>query len=268
MKKAGHPTVIPALYDVMATSSERKPEKPSDIKSIKIQMEYIAGETLHDLFSRKFPEATDSIQVRRNDALLIDILIQICVYLDILQVALRFNHRDLKINNVLRRRQDPGWRRLVHHESLTEPWTATLDLVIIDFGFSCIACGEEDPSSLIQAGSWFRPYHDCMKMGRDLALFLYCLHVYFPLHRRVSTELWAALKKATNATWSKEVVSLLEVGVDHQGMPGHMPTKNLKFDAGIYRFLRHSSVDVPGCSPRTLMSTLERLSKPVSKKVE
>lgn len=252
--EADHPTVVPELFDVLALPHDTDVpfEKASQIQAIWIQMEYIRGENLHTYFKTHL-RPTD---VGANDRLLIDILIQLCVYMDILQTNLYFNHRDLKLNNVLRRRTTPGWTKSITHPALKSPWICENDLTIIDFGFSCIAC-DDSVQSLIQAGSWFRQDHDCLKGGRDMALFLYCLQCCYPLQGRISKELWDILDEAMVATWMTEHIRLFEVGVDRKGNPGHVPRKLLEFDEGIYRFLRHTGIDVQGCEPRRLLATLE-----------
>jgi hypothetical protein len=98
--------------------------------------------------------------------------------------------------------------------------------------------------------------HDCMKEGRDMALFLYCLQSCFPLEGRITAGLWGILEKAMMATWGSETVSLLTVGVGRDGMPFQVQHLQLDFHEGIYKFLRRSNAEVPGCAPKTLLATL------------
>jgi serine/threonine protein kinase len=254
LKEAGHPTVVPEILDVLADAENNA--EPSDFKSIWIQMEYVHGENLHTYFQSHLKPTEDAERLRRQDLLVKDVLIQLCVYMDILQTSLFFNHRDLKLNNVLRRRS-MGNSKVLQHPSLPKPWTCLNDLAVIDFGFSCVAC-EDSFQSLIQAGSWFREDHDCLKGGRDMALFIYCLHCCFPLRDRISKALWEILENAMVATWGTERIRLLNVGVDSAGNPRHVPQAPMKFDAGIYRFLRHSGIEVPGCEPKSLMASLAK----------
>jgi serine/threonine protein kinase len=217
-------------------------------------MEYIEGETLHTYLHTSFSSTMNPKQLAANDILLIDILIQLAFYLDILQTDLRFNHRDLKVNNILRRGPDNSNRILTHAE-LQHPWSCRNDLVMIDFGFSCVACGPQDIKSLIQAGSWFRQDHDCMKRGRDLALFIFCLQSCYPLQERITRGLWDILVAAmipvgpnipSSASASTATASLLETGING----------GFVFDAAIYRYLRADGMDVPECAPRRLMKKL------------
>lgn len=251
----GMNSAAPALYEVYAFSPKRKPLFASEITKVAMNMEYVSGKTLFDYLKTHMLPTSSKHQ---NDEFLIDVLIQLCVYLDILQKRLRFNHRDLKVNNILLREhiQGSSWSSEITHKVLPRPWTRTSDVVIIDFGFSCIACGE-DNTSLVQAGCWFKPTHECMKPGRDLALFLYSLQVYFPLESRISPELFSILEKATHAKirapMAPEKTVLLFDGVDEKG---RWPKKPLEFNTGIYKLLRSADADVPGCAPQHLMRRL------------
>jgi serine/threonine protein kinase len=259
--KAGFPTAVPTMYEVFAFSTIKKPTKPTQISKVAMNMEYIAGKTLfHYLQTNMTPKTKTT-----NDSMLIDILIQLCVYLDILQDKLRFNHRDLKVNNILLRNCTDGWSRDIKHDSLSSPWKCIQDIVIIDFGFSCIACCDEDKSSLIQAGSWFKPSHECMKSGRDIALFLYSLQVYFPLQTRISAGLFSLLDNLMYATKSGKRIRLFD-GISEYGVTlgRRTPTPPLEFNAGIYKFLRNSEVDVPGCAPKLLLAKLNDFLHPAN----
>ncbi len=269
MKLRGFPTVIPVLYEVFATSPYSKLTVPSDIESIVLGMEFVRGETLHKYMVHHFTPAANEKEIVRNDRFLMDILIQLAIYLEILQHDLLFNHRDLKTNNVLRRTQPAGWNRCFQHPALSRPWIAYHDLVLIDFGFSCVAC-REDNTSLLQAGGWFRPDHECMKGGRDLALFLHCLQVYFPLQKRISRALWDTLHVATCVKGVEGQPSLLDYGIAEDGSIEWttVPTGYFIFTDGIYRLLRKKHVDVPGCAPVNLLSALDGLRAKPSEKIE
>ena len=246
LKRHGHGHAAPVLYDVFGTADVKHPTSPLQISQVHIQMELVEGTTLHDYLRTHFPTATDAKQLAANDALLLDVLIQLAFYMDILQTDLHFNHRDLKVNNVLRR--GPAKRQALQHAALVEPWTCTHDLVIIDFGFSCIACSDEDVKSRIQAGSWFRADHDCLKRGRDMALFIFCLNAFYPLKERITGGLWDILcaVMVPNTNTNTNTGSLLHTGING----------NMQFDAEIYRFLRADGRDVPDCAPRALMKKL------------
>ncbi len=264
MRLRGFPTVIPAMYEVFAYTGRDCIGKASDIESVVIGMEFVEGMTLHKYLHDEFPIAKTDRERAKNDRLLMDILLQLCIYLEILQRDLRFNHRDLKTNNLLRRTQPAGWYRSFQHPALSRPWIAFHDLVLIDFGFSCVSC-KEDASSMVQAGGWFRQEHDCLKGGRDIALFLHCLQVYFPLQRRISERLWETLHAAACVEGVDGNPSLLDYGVKEDGTIEWTtaPTGYFIFGDGVYKLLRRSDVDVAGCSPTTLLATLDQLRSPV-----
>jgi serine/threonine protein kinase len=254
MVRRGFPTSIPRLFDVFANARREDVSKASHIQQVAIQMELVEGATLHTYLSQHFlPSSKQSVK-SANSMLLIDVLIQLCIYLDILQTSLFFNHRDLKTNNVLLRKQSDTWSRTIHHPALRTKWVATHDVVLIDFGFSCLAYGADSPKTIMQAGCWFLPTHDCLKPGRDLALFLYCLQSCFPLENRISASLWNVLEGAMQSV-GDHPISLLTQGVDNDGRP--VTNGSFEFGEGIYRFLRKQGVDVPGCAPGQLLQTLD-----------
>jgi serine/threonine protein kinase len=187
-QRCGYPHAVPTLHEVTALSEFRNPASAVDISGVVMTMEFIEGWTLFDFFKQYFRVPHTKVE---TETLLVDILIQLAIYLDILQTHLRFNHRDLKINNVLFRKTRSVSE--ITHTSLAWPWNCKRNIVIIDFGFSCIACDEPSRRSLLQAGSWFTARHDCMKKGRDIALFLYSLQTYFPLEDRISHEFYELL---------------------------------------------------------------------------
>ncbi len=81
MKLRGFPTIIPTLYEVFAISPKRAIEVPSDIHSIVLGMEFVEGETLHKYMQREIVSTKINKDILRNDRFLIDILIQLTIYL-------------------------------------------------------------------------------------------------------------------------------------------------------------------------------------------
>jgi serine/threonine protein kinase len=252
LSKAGYPKSVPALYEVFAIGNQQIAKSPSEIQAIYMNMEYITGQTLNLYFHNNLPSGPH--HYAKNERILTDILLQLCVYLDILQTDLRFNHRDLKIDNVVLRSQPSTWSRPIAHPLLPTPWQSTHDIVLLDFGFACVACGETN-KSLIQAGCWFKPVHKCMKVGRDLALFLYCLEAMFPLRTRVSSAFYRLLEEAMIATIAGKRVPLFQ-GVEESGDPAIVRQNPLAFHEGIYKLLRRTDTEVPGCAPRVLLQSL------------
>ncbi len=102
-----------------------------------------------------------------------------------------------------------------------------------------------------------------MKKGRDIALFLYSLQAYYPLENRVSPAFFELLETAMTATQVAEgggTISLFQ-GVTEKGIPKSSPSP-LEFNDGIYKFLRFSDVEIPGCEPLNLLPVLEKYTNP------
>ena len=272
LEAEGFPSAVPYLYEVVAhTKTKALPKNPCDFKSVWMTMEFIQGSTLENYFRRHFipvhkayrpSSLTVRTQEKKNELLLLDVMIQLAFYLQILQEKVRFNHRDMKINNVFIRYHGirEGWKRNLTIPVLGE-WACRTDTVLIDFGFSCISCGEgfENPrATLIGAGSWFKPEHDCLKYGRDLAQFLYSIHCFFPLQDYISPALYKILHRVMRAEKAGHSVDLLK-GLDSKGNPitsAHVP-RTIQFNHGIYIFLRESDVDVPECRPSAFFEAIK-----------
>jgi serine/threonine protein kinase len=251
---------VPRLHEVLAISSSGEPlTSPKQVDSIWMTMEFMNGETLEKFLGKRFASGS----VTENTRLLKMILLQLAHILQILQTTLLFNHRDLKINNVYVRHHEPGWKK-----TLTLPGLGllecTVEIVMIDFGFSCISCGSGFPNpraTLLGAGSFFPPEDDCLKKGRDLAQFLYSLHCTYPLQNYISKPLFEVLHRAMTAerrgTFGSRPCDLF-MGLDAIGTPlisSRLPT-SIKYNNGIYLFLREPAHEVPGCEPARLLRTL------------
>jgi len=264
MEREGFPSVIPKMYDVVANAGGAvNAANPTTVESLWITMEFIHGYTLEKYLQRKLvnlkknPDAAGA-----NQRLLIDVFIQLAFYLQILQNKARFNHRDMKINNIYVRHHTTPWSQILHIPDFGK-WSCTADIVLIDYGFSCIACGEGFPNSratLLGAGSWFRSEHDCLKYGRDLCQFLYSVHCAFPFQEYISGEFLTVIHNALHAMKGLTLVDLFR-GVDGHGIPigGGMSQRILNFNEGIYIFLRERDVEVPGCKPDIFLEHLKPL---------
>jgi hypothetical protein len=264
LEREGFPSAVPRMYEVLATTTNNQynPASPCDYETVWITMEFINGLTLEKFLKRKLLSVRQGGNATANESMLIDIFIQLAFYLHILQTKVRFNHRDLKINNVFVRHHNDSehWS-----QSLTIPsigsWNCKQDIVLIDFGFACIACGSGYPNpraTMVGAGSWFKAEHDCLKYGRDLGQFLYSIHCTFPLQEYVSSAFFDLIHSALYAEKGGRRIDLM-YGFQDDGAPqpatGPLP-KSVKFNDGIYIFLRDSDVDLPGCEPYKFLSTL------------
>jgi len=256
-KTIGLGSVIPELYEACI-------RKVNYTTSFLLAMEWIQGSTLLRFFhiyltkiinASKLQTLPTSLEIarKRNDELLLDILVQTAMYLHIMQTKLKFNHRDLKLNNVLIRHTSSRSRsilRRIDHPLLSKPWDCKYDLVIIDFGFSCIAC--ESKKSKFEAGNFFKPDYHCMKEGRDLALLLYSIHAFFPLDQYLSPTFWTFLQSCMIANQGTKQYQLLE-GVQQDGTPG----PPVQLNEGVYKFLRETSTEIPGCVPAKFLDSIK-----------
>jgi len=263
LSAVGHPSFAPRFYEVVA-DGEMPLDSPTRIRSLWCCMEFLEGASLDiackralaPLKSAKTAEERAVLQAK-NEAFVMDISVQIAYVLHVLQRDLRFHHRDLKLNNVFWR-TTPSTQKIVVPTSPPRVWTCTNDLVLLDFGFSCIACGTDQAASpratLLGAGSWFTQDDDCCKEGRDLAQFLYSLHCHFPLSDYVGATMFARFRDVMTATTAKGPVSLLN-GFTTDGVPCAAGTKPL-YHKGIYCFLKRDDVEVPSLVPATFLVTL------------
>ncbi len=99
--------------------------------------------------------------------------------------------------------------------------------------------------------------HDCLKRGRDIALFLHCLQACYPLEDRISSRLLDTLRDAMTITQKNGMpLCLLTTNVNKNGRPD---TAGMRFGDGIYKLLRSEDVEVAGCAPHALLKTLDGL---------
>jgi serine/threonine protein kinase len=227
------PGSVPKVYEVFC-------KKASDgtLKSLCISMEYIKGETL--LKNLRNTLSKDS----NNDAIFINIITQLAKIIDVLQTKLRMNHRDIKVNNVLLRDK-------------------TNQVVLIDYGFACIANGVQEPAaelSKIQAGSYFGSRVACFKVGRDMSQFLYSLYCYFPFEKYISEKLLALIKPWMMIKYKYGVANLLN-GLYENGSPSIVKLDKIEYNEGIYIFLKKEEVDPVHCSPKAILADLENYEK-------
>ena len=227
------PGSVPKVYEVFC-----KKNTDGTLKSLCISMEYIKGETLLKTLRNNLSKEAN------NDALFINIITQLAKIIDVLQSKLRMNHRDIKVNNVLLR-------------------NGTNQVVLIDYGFACIANGVQEPAaefSKIQAGSYFGSRSACFKTGRDMCQFLYSLHCYFPFEKYISEKLIALIKPWLTVKYKYGVANLLN-GLYENGSPSIVKLDKIEYNEGIYIFLKKEEVDPIHCGPKAILADLEKYAK-------
>jgi serine/threonine protein kinase len=257
MEAAGFIGVVPRMYEVVATTKTQSETKASDYESLWITMEFIEGQTLEKYLASHLKRESYA----QNERLLKDVIIQLAFYLHILQEKIRFNHRDLKVNNVFVRHTASDWSQTLALPHGTS-YVCQHSIVLIDFGFSCIACGPDGTGSLVCAGSWFKPADICLKYGRDLAQFLYSLHCLYYLPNYVSRPFFDKIYNSMYTSYNGRIINLLH-GVNASGEPLPSPhtLEPITFNDGIYMFLREPAIDMPGCTPSVLLERMAAVNR-------
>jgi len=240
--QAGLEHAVPRVYEIFCHSKSAS-GKITDIKDICISMEYILGDTLLRYMRDKFKQD----DIASNDRLFLHFLKQMAHIIDILQTRLRMNHRDIKINNILLRDKN----------------TPLPLIVLIDYGFACIANGVQTPAaemSNIEAGSYFGSRYACFKHGRDMVQFLYSLHCHFPLDKYLSPEIMKIVRPWMKVDYKYGTADLLH-GLSVHGRHNDVRPENIVFDEGIYIFLRRPEVDPIHCSPHKILNDIDAFMK-------
>jgi serine/threonine protein kinase len=245
----GLPQQVPVLHEVVGlTKKGHTAHGPDAFESVWLLMERLRGVTLETYLKRTWIPH----DYNNNETVLIDILIQLAYSLHILQKRLRFNHRDMKLNNLFIRSQDAS------NQMLSVPnygiHRCQRILTLLDFGFSCIGC-KYDGHPLVSAGTWFHEEDTCFKPGRDICTFLYALHAAYPLDDYISPALYTALRTAMVAICNDTSIDLL-CGLDKDGHPLTHSTQPIQFHEGLYKCLSQPNLQIPGCEPLTLLSVL------------
>lgn len=283
LARAGFPNVVPKMYEILAvthTGDIQQLTHSVDVKEIWITMDVLEGVTLDRYLRRKLTRLPTKhtrsfhqiLKQKENEEILLDVCFQIACYLHILQEKLRFNHRDMKINNAFWRYHPhkEHWKRNIFVPGMGT-WKCKNDFVLIDFGFGCLSCGSSciDPlTTILSASSSFTSSSICMKYGRDIGQFLYCIHSNFPLREYISHELFDILDKSTQIQETDNFGNCIHThkllaGVEENGRPSParkfdpLPTK-VDFSEGIYKLLQRREIDIPGCRPITFLQTLAK----------
>lgn len=246
LQRTATPWAVPHPYEVFGDHSEALP----GWRSMSLCMSYVNGRTMYSFLRRYWQPGAHA----ENGRILVELLAQIAYILYHLQVSLRLNHRDVKINNILvsrRRASDPPViLELGEHMIATQ-----FELTLIDFGFACVGCPPpRAPNTVFQAGSWFPPGELCCKVGRDIAQLLFCVHCYYPLEDFLSPALVEELRKWLQVSWSGGTADVLH-GFTKEGHPRRATAKgHPEFNTGIYEFLRRPEVDPPACAPTNVFA--------------
>jgi serine/threonine protein kinase len=247
------PWSIPQPYEVFGDYVGGSGLGMNGWKTMSLCMSYVSGRTMYSHFQKTWKSDT---QVENTRAFL-NILAQIAFILHHLQVSMRLNHRDLKVNNVMvNRRRDPVVLEL-DGIVMASPYEITL----IDFGFACVGCPPpKAPVTVFQAGSWFPLGDLCCKAGRDIAQLLFCIHCYFPIEEFLVPEIATVVREWLQIPWSGGVADALN-GFTKDGRPArNLKKMKTEFNTGIYEFLRRSEVDPVTCAPIAIFRACHSLN--------
>jgi len=259
-KKISWSFAVPNLYEIFTRGAQHI-STIYDIKEVVFCMEYIRGVTLYEFLKQQLiPSGGLGDQTKKNDAIYLRIIAEIALQLREVQVNLRMNHRDMKVNNILIRHRKPDWIPVftTFFPALADFDKFNFNIVLIDYGFACIACGDAHDTpeiSMLAAGSWFGPTDPCFKSGRDLVQFIFCVECYFPRRRYFSDSLCLLIEKWMTVSYS-EGTAHLWYGISAMGRP-FLNQQKLMFDTGIYEFLRRTEVNPSHCAPQKILEDIQ-----------
>jgi serine/threonine protein kinase len=197
MDHQGIPWAVPKVYDVFRKGDE-----------IWFSMDYIYGTSIPSWFQQTPTPDLDALYI----------LAQLCLILASLEVHLNLDHRDLKFNNLLIKKEPCKMTVTVFEKS----WhlECPFQLIVLDFGFACLGSEALRGTPLVNLGDGVLPPMDpCPKEGRDMFHILISLlglpvfrtkisprlqkqldlwlsdgkKAYGPMARRWSTEHWSYL---------------------------------------------------------------------------
>lgn len=167
-----------------------------------------------------------------NDLMIPDALKQLATALKFLFKELKFNHRDLKGDNIMYVRSPDGMFR----------WWR-----FIDFGMSCVTFD----GMKISGSSWFDDSHSCFKEDRDLSQLMFAMYQYYAPY--ISDRLDARLRKILMAN--------IKSGKGHKcSMYKFCPRDRLIKWANIYDFVDRPNVEIPAGNPDFVIANMKRFT--------
>ena len=192
---------------------------------------FLCAEMLHNRFDNLMSVLTQA----ENNIVVPDALIQLSNILDFLKDVLRFNHRDLKSDNIMYSKR--GAERLFR---------------LIDFGFSCLTW-----NGVKVSGSWWfdREVHhgveikrNCFKVDRDLSQLVFELRMYQQAY--LSHRLLRLFNNILNAVIKGKKCTIVLTN------PGKLCT-GIRDWKSSYDFLDKSDVHVPYGTPSMIKREME-----------
>jgi serine/threonine protein kinase len=164
---------IPKVYDIFQFAGETR-----------FSMEYIDGKNLVEfLLSPSVPPSY-----------FLQALAQVTLLLAYLETTIRFDHRDLKVDNIWIRERVPIEYKIPLGPNGTWTLHSPFQVVLLDFGFSCL--GNKEGETVVNlCDDIFSNKDRCPKEGRDLFQFLVSLWSISSLREKLPSEIHIFLER-------------------------------------------------------------------------
>jgi serine/threonine protein kinase len=167
---AGILGAVPLVYDIFQYAGETR-----------FSMSYVNGSSCIDCI----------IGAIAPEKVFLEILVQVSLLLGFLEETIYLDHRDLKADNIWIRHQPIEYTVVIAGKR----WTcvAPLQVVLLDFGFSCL--GGKNGDAVVSLSDGILPRIDpCPKEGRDLFQLLSSLWCVPQIRERMSPSLTADIE--------------------------------------------------------------------------
>ena len=190
---------------------------------------FILSEVMHNTLDN----VISAFSPKENDIIVPDALNKIAKILDFFARTVRFNHRDLKGDNIMYVKNAAG-ERLYR---------------LIDFGFTCITW----KGIRIEGIGYFENSPRCFKEDRDLSQLVYSILRYSGTH--MTHKLYNYLAN----------IIVANVGRHKCRMEKDCPMNGLRGWRNTYNFLERDNVSVPKAEPTQFMEELGKYGKKTRK---
>jgi serine/threonine protein kinase len=176
---------------------------------------------------------------------LVGILFQIAFFLQVLEAKLGLNHRDIKTSNILIKDLETS-RCIFDYGGFRWQLLKNIDVVLVDFGFSCLGMAMGRPS-LIKSGIYYNPRDPCPKLGRDL--YLFCSLLLKDLY---------TVGIDVSSIGITKVIEFLEkrLALEKIDVPAFLKKYNDKEPDWLYFLTGDSSLVFPHCEPSIILQSL------------
>jgi serine/threonine protein kinase len=179
-----------------------------------------------------------------NDSIILQVIVQVATYMAILESELGMNHRDLKSTNVLMVAPVEAYSKRINNGPYYWTLQSTLQVSIIDFGFTCIGAGGKH---VLSAGEYLPQTDFCPKEGRDLFLFF--------------ASLWSI--PAFRQSVSKPLAQCFEIWLldsEQKSWADWLKLSEENALTTIYLICSGASFTAPPCSPIRVLQTIQGIA--------